>query len=252
MESPESERRFLKAHIWEERSSFRSDQQKGLPPPPAQKPYPPEARLIDLVAPADISVGRMPLIEAIGRRSSKRQYSAEALTLEELSFLAWATQGVRQVLQSGVLLRTVPSAGARHAFETYLAILRVQSVEPGLYRYLSVEHKLCFLYADPKLPDRLIEGTYAQRFVGQAAVVFIWTVIPYRMEWRYGSISPKIIALDAGHVCQNLYLAAEAIGAGACAIAAYHQAKMDAILGVDGQEEFTVYLAPVGKAPARP
>lgn len=65
---------------------------------------------------------------------------------------------------------------------------------------------------------------------------------------RNGLASHKVIALDAGHVCQNLYLACEAVGAGACAIAAYDQDAMDELLGVDGRDEFTVYLAPVGKA----
>jgi SagB-type dehydrogenase family enzyme len=67
------------------------------------------------------------------------------------------------------------------------------------------------------------------------------------MEWRYDVAAHKVIALDAGHVCQNLYLACEAINAGTCAIAAYDQQALDALLGVDGTEEFTIYLAPVGK-----
>jgi SagB-type dehydrogenase family enzyme len=86
-----------------------------------------------------------------------------------------------------------------------------------------------------------------QTFAGSAAATFAWTAIPYRMEWRYGLAAHKVIALDAGHVCQNMYLACEAIDAGTCAIAAYHQALMDELLGVDGKDEFTIYLAPVGK-----
>jgi SagB-type dehydrogenase family enzyme len=78
-------------------------------------------------------------------------------------------------------------------------------------------------------------------------VTCIWTTIPYRMEWRYGAAAHKVIALDAGHVCQNLYLACEAIGAGTCAVAAYHQELMDQFLRVDGTDEFTIYIAPVGK-----
>jgi SagB-type dehydrogenase family enzyme len=88
------------------------------------------------------------------------------------------------------------------------------------------------------LYDQLYEGT---------AVCFIWTAVPYRMEWRYSTLSPKLIALDAGHVCQNLYLACEAIGAGTCAIGAYDQRAIDAFLRVDGVDEFAVYMAPVGK-----
>lgn len=81
-----------------------------------------------------------------------------------------------------------------------------------------------------------------------AAAFFMWTSLPYRMEWRYSIASAKIIAIDAGHVCQNLYLACEAIGCGTCGIGAYWQDLMDRFLGVDGEDEFAVYMAPVGRA----
>jgi len=84
-------------------------------------------------------------------------------------------------------------------------------------------------------------------FVGKSAVAFIWTVIPYRTEWRYGAVAHKTIILDVGHLCQNLYLASETINAGTCAIGAYSQDKIDQLLGVDGTEEFTIYAAAVGK-----
>ena len=83
--------------------------------------------------------------------------------------------------------------------------------------------------------------------MGKSAVVFIWTTIPYRSEWRYGFVAHKMIAMEAGHVCQNLYLACEAIGAGTCAIGDYRNNQMDEAIGVDGEDEFVVYLAPVGK-----
>ena len=100
---------------------------------------------------------------------------------------------------------------------------------------------------DPALPSSVSEASRGQVFVGQGAVVFIWTTIPYRAEWRFSLVAHKMIAIDVGHVCQNLYLAAESIGAGCCAIAAYDQEKMDALLGVDGSDEFSIYAAPVGK-----
>jgi SagB-type dehydrogenase family enzyme len=93
-------------------------------------------------------------------------------------------------------------------------------------------------------------AAHGQRFAGEAAVTFIWTALPSRTEWRYAEASYKVIALDAGHVCQNLYLACEAIGAGTCAIAAYNQDLADRLVDVDGDEEFVVYLAPVGKVAA--
>jgi len=235
----ESYREFLKAHIWKRWENLETDQKKQVPKPPNQKPYPGDAELIDLVAPEDMTVSEMSLIEAINSRRSRRQFTEEPLTLEELSFLLWTTQGVREVTRHDITLRTVPSAGARHPFETYLLVKRVTGLQPGLYRYLALEHKLCL----SELGDKSIDSWYTR----DCAVVFVWTVVPYRTEWRYTIISPKLIALDAGHVCQNLYLACEAIQAGTCAIGAYNQDEMDAIVGVDGVEEFTVYVAPVGK-----
>ena len=121
-------------------------------------------------------------------------------------------------------------------------------MEPGLYRYLALEHKLHFIHkGSPNLAKQSVEACYNQDFVGKSAVVFVWTTIPYRTEWRYSFIGHKDIAIEAGHLCQNLYLTCEAIEAGTCAIAAYDQNKLDTILGVDGEDEFTIYLASVGK-----
>jgi SagB-type dehydrogenase family enzyme len=147
----------------------------------------------------------------------------------------------------------VPSAGARHAFETYLAVNRVESLPAGLYRYLPFDGQLAQLAIDPEIGRRAAAACLGQRFVSLAAVTFFWTAIPARMEWRYDLAAHKVIALDAGHVCQNLYLACESMGLGTCAIAAYDQAACDRLVGVDpltgtgGDEEFTLYLAPVGR-----
>ena len=252
-------RRFLKSDRWEEWRKLETDQRKGVPPPLPQKPYPEDAKLVSLVSPEKLTIGRMPLIEAIRRRRSRRVYTEQPFTLEELSFLLWATQGISKITTHDVgedlykaltlartVLRTVPSGGARHPFETYLLVNRVTGVEPGLYRYLPLENKLCLLSADPELARQTHEANYEQ-YVENSAVTFIWTAIPYRTEWRYSILSPKLIAQDSGHMCQNLYLACEAIGAGTCAVGAYDQEKMDKVLGVDGKE-FTIYVAPAGKA----
>lgn len=248
MSEPSSHREFLKASLWGQWMEFERDQQKGVPPPCPQQPFPEDGARIDLEPPEHLSIGSLPLLNVINKRRSRRAFTAEPLGLDDLSLLVWTTQGVQEVLEDGLaVLRTVPSAGARHAFETYLVVNRVEHVEPGLYRYLSMDHQLGLLRADRNIGQEVVEGCYGQEFVGESAVVFVWTAVPYRMEWRYGPIAGKLIALDAGHVCQNLYLACESIGAGACAIAAYNQAKMDSITGVDGRDEFVVYLAPVGK-----
>jgi len=247
MTNLESYRRFLKADVWEEWDHAQSDQNNKVAAPPLQKPYPADAPLIDLIPPADFTVGDMPLREAIARRQSRRQFGDAPLTLEDLSFLLWAAQGVQEIWRGGIASRrTVPSAGSRHPFETYLLVNHVESLTPGVYRYLALEHKLLFLRPLPPL-EAAVEAFSGQKFVAQCAVTFIWTVIPYRTEWRYGMVAHKVIAMDIGHACQNLYLACESIGAGTCAIGAYHQKKLDALLELDGVEEFAIYVAPVGK-----
>ena len=226
-------------------------QNRGLPAPPLQKPYPPGAALVPLPGPGGgwPGVAPVPLAEAVANRRSRRVFDDTPLTLAELGFLLWASQGLRKAPGASGF-RTVPSAGCRHALETYLAVFRVEGLAKGLYRYLPVEHGLLLEDQPDVLEGQVSRAAFDQRFVARGAVTFFWTTVPERMEWRYAEASYKVIALDAGHVCQNLYLACEAVGAGTCAVAAYDQEACDALLGVDGEAEFTVYLAPVGKVAA--
>jgi SagB-type dehydrogenase family enzyme len=239
---------FLKDTIRKQIDFGDTDQSRGVPPPPVEKPPPEGAERIALIPAADLAhLAQMPLFAAIDQRASRRRFSKQPLSLEEVSFLLWATQGVRECPGPGVTLRTVPSAGARHALETYLFARKVEGIREGLYRYLPVEHELAPVRLARNLGAQVTEACFGQAFAGRAAVTFFWTTIPYRMEWRYGLAAHKVIALDAGHVCQNLYLCCEAIGAATCAIGAYDQEAVDAFLGLDGKDEFTIYIAPVGK-----
>lgn len=242
-----SGRYFLTDRIRDVVNFWTTAQSEGLRPPPVQKSVPPDSRIIPLPTQKTWSIPPCDLQAAIANRESHRRFTADSLSLDELAFLLWGTQGVRKELHEAAVLRTVPSAGCRHPFETYLAVLRVDGLENGIYRYLPLDHSLVFVKEVDKLAGHLTAATRGQSFTGQSAVTFLWTAIPERTEWRYAEASYKVIALDAGHVCQNLYLACEAIGAGTCAIAAYEQTLADVLLGVDGEEEFCVYIAPVGK-----
>jgi len=243
----EKAREFLKDYIRLKTDFSQTDQYLGIKPPPVQKPNPDEKRRVVLPKPQEWkNINDKGVASAIRDRRSQRKYLNEPLSLEELSFLLWATQGVKRNLGSTVL-RNVPSAGNRHPFETYICISNVESLEQGIYRYLPIEHELLFEFTVEDMAGKITDAAMGQFFVSTAPAVFVWTAIPYRTEWRYGAASYKVIAIDAGHVCQNLYLACEAIGAGTCAIAAYNQKLMDELVKVDGTEEFTIYLAPVGK-----
>ena len=225
------------------------DRAKGVPAPPLEKPIPGDAETIELPAIDDSSLGQMPLIDAFRIRRSQRIYSDEPLSIDELAFLCWAVAGVHKIGPDEVwTMRTAPSGGARHPFETYIVVERVTGLEPGIYRYSGLTHRLVLVRTETDGCKQLSQEA-VQPFVGNSAACFIWTAVPYRNEWKYMFTGAKQMAMDLGHYCQNLYLAAESIGAGTCAIAAYRQEIVDAFLGIDGDTEFTVYIAPVGKIP---
>jgi SagB-type dehydrogenase family enzyme len=245
----EQRRAFLRGTLSDWRID--TDDRRGIEAPPAQKPYPAEAKRLDLIAPSEFKVGTISVQEAVRNRRSRRDYTPALFSLEELSYLLWATQGLSKTGQDEkgkpVQFKSVPSGGARHPFETYLLINRVAGVAPGIYRYLPQEHQLLLIKEDATIDKQITASCYGQAFIGSSAAVFVWAAIPARTEWHYGSIAQKLIAIEAGHLCQNLYLAAESIQGGVCAVMGYDQARMDALLGLDGKEEFVIYLAATGK-----
>ena len=249
MEAVKKDRISLKGKfVWLEKSGVETDQKKGLPKPPIFKEYKGTEKLIDLPKPDLVILQENNLIKIINNRQSRRIYNNEPITIQELSFLLWSTQGIKEVVQNVSLTRrTVPSGGARHPFETYLAIHNVTGLESGVYQFLPKTHQLGLLFRDPNLEENCFKLGKGQSFVGKCAVTFIWSCIPYRGEYRYHWESHKVILMDAGHMCQNLYLAAEAIHAGTCAIGAYDQDFSDQYLKLDGVDEFVIYVAPVGK-----
>ena len=230
-----------------------SDRAKGIPQPPIEVPEN-DNPLLDLDDPKAFAIPERNLTELLRRRKSYREYADEALTREELSYLLWATQGVKKrIIQEtaegfvDVTLRTVPSAGARHPFETFLLLNNVQGFEPGLYRYVATKHKLQAFEVTANIQDEIVQACLGQEFLKTAAATFIWVADSYRTTWRYGERGFRYLFLDAGHVCQNLYLAASAIDAGACAVGAFNDEELNSLLGLDGSNLFVVYLATVGK-----
>jgi SagB-type dehydrogenase family enzyme len=235
-------RDFLRSN-WDLLEKSEPDQAKGLPPPPQEDQPAQGARLVVLPSISMGAPAEKPLRELIENRKSRRKYQDGELGLEELSFMAWAAQGIREH-KAKYSFRTVPSGGARHPLDLYIYASRVSGLASGLYRYLPVEHSLCALREGDD-SARLDEALLGQLW--HAAACFLWVAVPYRSEWRYSVVAHKLVALDAGHSCQNLYLACEALGLGTCAVGAYDQAKTDAYLGVDGQDRFAIYAAPVGR-----
>ena len=219
---------------------------KIIPQPPLELPRP-DGNLIPLVPHDKIVVPPMDLRTAVETRRSLRKYAETPLTQNELSYLLWVSQGVKHLSTRPSTARTVPSAGARHAFETYLLANRVEGITPGLYRYMAIENGLVSLNLAQDIAHKIADACEQQPQVEQANATFIWVAVVERMFWRYVERGYRYLHLDAGHVCQNLALGAEQVGCGICPIAAYDDVALNTLLGLDGENLFVVYLASLGK-----
>ena len=248
------QREIMKGYTAADVNAEPTDEQQKLAFPLPVKPGK-GTKTIPLPMDFDTVIQKQNIFRLLAERESCRSYRPDKLSLKELSFLLWATQGVRSFAgrQKQVTFRNVPSAGSRHPLETYLFLSGVAGIEPGIYHYLPARHELELWKDDPDYQAELTDALCGQRFAGNAPVTFVWSVIPYRTEWRYGTKAQKYIMIDAGHVCENLYLACEAIDCGACAIGAYDQELLDELLGFapgpssDEDYEFSLYAAAVGK-----
>ena len=247
----EEQRAFLKTDF-KMLKGVKTGASQGIPQPEVQKAVEEGTKIIELPAPSVCELTKSDARQCIGDRKSVRRYTDEVITLEELSYLLWATQGIRGTNENGKIMRTVPSAGATNTFETYLFVKKVEGLQQGIYRYQAYEHKLVFLKEVDDMTAMIDEMTMAERqpfvpyFAGKASVIFAWSTIPYRAEWKFDVQAHKKILIDVGHVCQNLYIAGESIDRGVCAIGIYNQEMMDEVLGLDGDEELVIYLASVG------
>ncbi|MGM9946864.1 SagB/ThcOx family dehydrogenase [Floccifex sp.] len=225
---------------------FVSDQQMKLPQPPLVK-APMRDQSIDLPMNFDELNINNDFMDVINKRQSHRIYTDENISLLQLSYLLWATQGIKSIRgKSYATLRTVPSGGARHGFETYLLIRKVDGLKPGKYHYLPMGHKLEYLGEVENIQEVINDSLCKQPWTKKASVVFYWSIVCYRNEWRYGINAHRPLTIDAGHVGQNLYLACTALGLGTCAIAAYDNTICDPMFELDGNEEFVMYTSPVG------
>lgn len=228
--------------------NFESDQELKLPQPPLVKPpMAADGNRIPLTRDFSALSIKNDLISVIRDRKSARIYTEEEMTLDQLSFLLWSTQGIKSLRgKAYATLRTVPCGGARHEFETYLLIRHVEGLKSGAYHYLPMEHTLEFLHSVDQLEQTITESLSGQSWAAKANVVFYWSMVPYRAEWRYGIYAHRTALIDAGHVGQNLYLACTGLGLGCCAIAAFEHEYCCGIFGLDGEEEYIVYTVPVG------
>jgi SagB-type dehydrogenase family enzyme len=182
--------------------------------------------------------------EILQKRKSIRNFSEQSLTLNVLSFLLWASTGVVRVNRD-YAFRTAPSAGALYPIETYLVAKKVENLPNGVYHYNIASNAL----EELKLGDFSEAVTHAaleQDMCNHAPVTFVWSAIFSRSKWKYKQRAYRYVYLDAGHIAENLVLAAVSLGLGSCQIGAIFDDEVNKLIDVDGEEESAVYLSVVG------
>jgi SagB-type dehydrogenase family enzyme len=214
---------------------------RGGSPAPLYKAYPDAPRL-KLDAPSQAQMSQ--LFDTIAQRRSVRNFAGTPVTLPQLSQLLWATQGIT-LREDEARLRAAPSAGGLYPVETYVAINSGDGIGAGLYHYNIEEFSLEKLKGGSVGPA-LADACLGQMFMATCAAAFIWTAIYKRVMWRYGKRGVRYIFMDAGHIGENLQLAAAALGLGCCAVGSFYDEEVSALLGLDGKDEFPVYLSVVG------
>ncbi|MCL2400578.1 MAG: SagB/ThcOx family dehydrogenase [Defluviitaleaceae bacterium] len=248
-------RDFMKCPILGEAMKV-SDQSKGLPHPPHGKMV--DTPLITLQSFNEehnnpIKAGDYSTLLDI-RRSVRTYGKTVTMTQAQLAFLLYSTQGIQEYRgkNEAFTLRTVPSGGCRHPFETYIAVRNVEDLQPGIYYYSPMAYvgekkvAITFLETLEDYENRITQMLAGQSWAANAPVVLFLTCVPYRSEWRYEKHSHRVMLIDLGHVGQNIMLSAAAMGLGSCCMAAYDQDLCDKALNLDGVDEYMVYAASVG------
>jgi SagB-type dehydrogenase family enzyme len=220
------------------------------PLPSPYKDYPGES----VPLPAEESLPA-PIAELMNARRSTRDFdTTRAISTTDLAaLLRWSAGSRHEIDIPGIgtiLLKAVPSGGARHPVEVYPVVRRVDGIEPGIYHYSTRRHALEPLPAGG--PGEIDDGEVLhwcgdQPWAADAAVLFLYTAIVERATWKYPTANTyRTVFLDAGHISQNCYLVATALGLGAFFTVATRDAAIERALGLDWSSEMFVGLTGIG------
>ena len=197
-----------------------------------------------ITLPAPKTTGKISVEEALFTRRSVRTYTKEPVTPDDLSRLLWAAQGVTAGAGGGNELRTTPSAGALYPLEVYVVAGNVNGVPDGIYHYLPREHALQNV-CDGDHRRNLSECALHQSQITDAAVDIVFAAVFERTTARYGDRGVRYVYMEAGHAAQNVYLQAETLDLGVCAIGAFYDADVATLLALP-EDEVPIYILSIG------
>ena len=208
--------------------------------PPLYKTYK-NAKVVKLPKAAD---GAMTVEQAIDKRRSVRAYTKEAMTMAELSRLLHAAQGITSS-SSGHDLRAAPSGGALYPFEIYPVVNNVEGLDNGIYHYKVKDHALELVKAGD-FSSAIEKAGLGQSMLGDADVTFVMSAVFDRSRCKYGERGVRYIYMEAGHISQNIWLQAVALGMGSAVAGAFFDDKANKLLGLDGKDEAVLSMQAVG------
>jgi SagB-type dehydrogenase family enzyme len=195
-----------------------------------------EIKLPEPVKDSDTSIE-----EALLERRSIRSYKDKPLTVAEVSQLLWAAQGIT-VHWGG---RTAPSAGATYPLEVYVVVGNVNNLSEGIYKYKPHEHELVRVAEGDKRVE-LCDAALGQRWVGEGAIVIVFSAVYGRTTERYGDRGIRYVHTEAGHAAQNVYLQAVSLNLGTVVVGAFYDDEVKKIVNMH-DEECPLYIMPVGR-----
>ena len=201
-------------------------------------------KTVDLPNIDTLQIKDAPLLDIIKTRHSERKYAPQPIPLDHLALMLYAMQGIRAV-KKNIVFKTVPSAGASQPFELCVLIERVDGVSKGLYQYLEATHQLGLISDDETQIQAIIDASKHGKLLENASALFILIAHHNVTAYRYSERGIRYLFLDAGHVMQNLYLTAEGLKHGVCAIGHYDDNAINQALSLDAQA-FVIYMASLG------
>jgi SagB-type dehydrogenase family enzyme len=208
-----------------------------------------EDNQLTYLLPAPNTDGDVSVEKALANRRSYRNFQNIELSQEQLSQILWAAYGITEPRENPAFLRgglrTAPSAGALYPFEIYVIVGNVKGIDVGVYKYVSQEHKL-IQTIDKDVREELCTAALGQKMVKEAPVTVFYSAIFSRMTDKYGERGrERYVCMDLGHSAQNIYLQAEALQLGTCAIGAFIDKDVSVVLQLPEEEE-PLYMMPVG------
>ena len=217
-----------------------------VPEPPHELPAKEGQTIIKLPNPKKFKVPDFPVRKAIEHYEPVGFFSRSSITLKDLSYMLWCTQGFKKIVAETIQLRNIPSSGSRYPLETYFVACEVEGLETGLYRYLPKSHSVVAERIDSGLILEMSTASLNFKIMTRAAVTFLWVALPYRSVWALGNRGYRSVLIEAGHTCQNLIMAAANLGYEVFPTDMFHDEQITRLADLDPETQWPVYLAAVG------